>query len=101
MADQAEAVSRDTARPELVQAHPALGEGLLNFHHGPLACAVALGWGGVTIADLAIGFALREDGLLHMKPDERAPQLPVVTDVDGPRFERAWLEAVLRASSGS
>src|SRR5918992_3101967 len=101
MADQAEAVSRDVAPPELVQTHPRLREGLLNFHHGPLACAVALGWDGVTIADLAIGFELREDGLLHMKPDEAAPHFPVVADVDGPRFEDVWLEAVIRASSGS
>ena len=101
MADQAEAHARDNGRPELVRAHPALGEGLLNFHHGALACAVALGWDGVAITDLAIGFELREDGLVHMKQDETAPELPVVTAVEGPRFERVWLEAAIRASSGS
>jgi hypothetical protein len=48
-----------------------------------------------------MGFGLREDGLLLMKSVETAPELPVVTDVDGPRFEGVWLEAAIRASSGS
>ena len=101
MADQGEAHARDHERAALVEAHPALGDGLLNFQHDALACAVALGWDGVTVEEIALGFGLREDGLLLMKSVETAPELPVVTDVDGPRFEGVWLEAAIRASSGS
>ena len=63
-----------------------------------VACAVAAGWDGVTIRDLAVEL-VSEDGLLRMGERAGAPPLRVVTDVEAERFEDAWLDAVVRASA--
>jgi purine nucleosidase len=97
IADQGEAHARDLGRTELGRAYPSLPDDLLNFHYDPLASAVAAGWGGVTISDLSVSTELR-DGLLHMSINDGAPSLRVATDVDGPAFDVAWMDAVLRAS---
>jgi inosine-uridine nucleoside N-ribohydrolase len=76
MARQAEAYGVD--RREGLAAHnPKLPVDLLNFHHDPLAAAVAVGWDGVTI-----------DG--H-----------VVADVDGDAFSERWLQAIEHLHSAS
>ena len=98
IADQAELHARDNGRPELAAGYEGLPDDLLNFHYDPLACAVALGWDGVTIEELPCLLEVR-DGLLHMLRREGAPNLRVVTAVDAERFEEAWLDAVIRASS--
>ena len=69
MARQAEAYGVDR-RAGLADAHPKLPDDLLNFHHDPLAAAVAVGWDGVTIEGT------------------------VVTDVDGDAFSDRWLAAI-------
>jgi purine nucleosidase len=97
IANQGEAHARDLGRTELGRAYAALPDDLLNFQYDALACAVAAGWGGATVSDLSVMTALR-DGLLHMSVEPEAPSLRVVTDVDAPAFEAAWIEAVLRAS---
>jgi purine nucleosidase len=97
LADQGEAHARDQGRTALGRAFPALPDDLLNFQYDPLACAVAAGWDGVTVAELPVATTIRE-GLLHMAVERGAPMLRVATDVDAPAFESAWLEAVLRAS---
>ena len=97
IADQGEEHARDLRRTELGRAYRALPDDLLNFQYDPLACAVAAGWDGVTISDLAVATALRE-GLLHMSTEQDAPSLRVATGVDAPSFEAAWIDAVLRAS---
>lgn len=97
IADQAEMHARDNARTELGRAHPGLPDDLLNFHYDPLACAVALGWDGVTVAEVPCALELR-DGLLMMEQREGGHLLLVATGVDAERFEEAWLDAVLRAS---
>ena len=82
---------------ELPDAYPALPDDLLNFQYDPLACAVAAGWDGVTIQELPVELSW-EGLMLRMQEREGAPPLRLVTDVDGPRFETAWLDAVFRAS---
>ncbi len=69
MARQAEAYGVDR-RAGLADENPKLPDDLLNFHHDPLAAAVAVGWDGVTF-----------DG-------------NVVADVDGDAFSERWLEAI-------
>ena len=69
MARQAEAYAIDR-RAGLAVQHPKLPDDLLNFHHDPLACAIAVGWDGVTF-----------DG-------------NVVADVDGDAFSERWLQAI-------
>ncbi|MDQ3766710.1 MAG: nucleoside hydrolase [Actinomycetota bacterium] len=98
LADQGEMHARDNVHTELQQASSALPGDLLNFHYDPLACAVALGWDGVRIDEIGTDLDLRE-GRLWMKVAPDAPALRVVTEVDGPRFEEVWLEAVERASA--
>jgi inosine-uridine nucleoside N-ribohydrolase len=101
IADQAEAHARDNGREELGRAYDALPDDLLNLHYDPLACAVALRWDGVEIEDLPCALTLRPDGLLEMTPHAGSPALRTVTAVRGERFERAWLDAVVRASRGA
>jgi purine nucleosidase len=98
LADQGEAHARDNATTDLGRSWPGLPDDLLNFHHDPLACAVALGWDGVTVEEVPTQLEVR-DGRLRMTPREGAPALRVVTAVDGPAFEEAWLTAVERASA--
>jgi purine nucleosidase len=98
LADQGELHERDHHNRETARAYPALPDDLLNFQHDPLACAVALGWDGVTIEDIPTKLELREERL-WMTLDPGSSSLPVVTEVDGPRFEEEWLQAVQRASS--
>ena len=69
MARQAEAYGVDR-RAGLAEENPKLPDDLLNFHHDPLAAAVAVGWDGVTF-----------DG-------------NVVSDVDGDAFSERWLQAI-------
>jgi inosine-uridine nucleoside N-ribohydrolase len=97
LADQAEAHASDQRMTELPSAYPALPHDLLNFQYDPLACAVATGWDGVTIEDVPV--ELSWDGpMLRMQARRGALPLRIVTEVDAPRFEDAWLDAVIRAS---
>ena len=97
LADQGQAHARDQATTELGRSWPGLPDDLLNFHHDPLACAVALGWDGVTVEEVPTGLEVR-GGRLLMTRQAGARPLRVVTAVDGPAFEEAWLAAVERAS---
>lgn len=67
---------------------------ILNFQHDPLACAIALGWDhGVTIEELPLRFDIRA-GLLHERVDDAGKLTRVVTAIDGPAFNKLWLEMV-------
>ncbi len=70
-----------------------LPDDIINFQHDPLACAVALGWDGVTRRSLHVGTELR-DGWLHERVDEAGREMSVVTAVDGARFNDRWLNVV-------
>jgi purine nucleosidase len=99
LADQGMRHAQDNGRIELARDFPELPDDLLNFHYDPLACAVALGWDGVTITDIPTHLELRDDRLWMTRRDGE-PEVRVVTAVDGPRFEEAWLQAVERACGG-
>jgi purine nucleosidase len=96
LADQAEAHARDQGTLELGQAWPGLPDDLLNFQHDPLACAVALGWDGVTVEEVPVRLEAG-GGRLRMTEAAGGRPLRVVTAVDGPAFAEAWLAAVARA----
>jgi purine nucleosidase len=67
----------------------------LNFQHDPLACAVSLGWEGVTIQELPLAFEIK-DNLLCEAVNPNGKLTKLVTRVDGPRFNEFWLEVVTR-----
>lgn len=98
LADQGERHAVDNGRTQLPAAYPALPADLVNFQYDPLACAVAVGWSGVEIADMGVALSF-EDALLRMKLDGDAPPMRVVTDVDADAFSELWLAAIERASA--
>ena len=100
LADQAEMHGRDHNNLEFGRAHSALPDDLLNFQHDPLACAVAVGWQGVKIEGTSTRCELREERL-WMTHEEGQPPLRVVTEVDGPGFEEAWLQSVESVSAST
>src|SRR5262249_46833099 len=64
VARQAEAFARDERKEERYgRRYAGLPPDIINFQHDPLTCAVALGWGGVTVEPLPLTLAL-EDGWL-------------------------------------
>jgi purine nucleosidase len=78
MARQAAAYRDDEGKRALGLAHAGLPDDLANFHHDPLTVAVATGWPGVTVEQVAL------DG----RP------VDLVTGVDGPAFGEHWLSTV-------
>jgi purine nucleosidase len=99
IADQAERHARDNGRDRLPASFQGLPSDLLNFQYDPLACAVALRWGGVTVERLPCSFQREDDGLLRMEWREGGAALRTAVAVDAERFEREWLEAVCAASA--
>ncbi len=107
--------------PSLADDHSLLPDDLRNFHHDPLAVAVALGWPHGIVEKLRLRpvFEGERDEVLRFEPIEsparasgtlgdqiqvidvrERPERPreravrVVDDVDGPGFVEAWLEVV-------
>lgn len=99
IADQGEMHARDQHRVELGRSFEGLPDDLLNFHYDPLACAVALGWDGVTVELVPCAIERGDDGLLTMERRDGARALRTVTGVEGERFEAVWLDAVWAASA--
>ncbi|MCA1554073.1 MAG: nucleoside hydrolase, partial [Chloroflexi bacterium] len=93
LARQAEATDRIYHNQAMGKAHALLPNDLLNFHHDPLACAVALGWDGVTIEELPLRMEI-VDGypVLHVAHD--GTRYGVGTSVDAERFNQLWLDTV-------
>lgn len=67
--------------------------GLINFHHDPLACAVALGWEGATVTETPLRLEMRGEDLSTL-PDPAGRPTKVVTAVDGAGFNEFWLDLV-------
>ena len=99
IAGQAERHARDNGREKLPASFPSLRSDLLNFHYDPLACAVALGWDGITIETVPCSFEREGDGLLRMEVRDGGVPLRTAVAVAAERFERAWLDAVRVASA--
>ena len=75
---------------------------LANFHHDPLAAAVAAGWDGVTIEHTFLRTVVGEHGRLERAgPDDPgARRVELVVGVDGPAFAAHWLDTVTAGRVG-
>lgn len=91
--NQSTAYAGDRNMAALGRAHATLPDDLLNFHYDPVACAVALGWPGVTLKEERLRTVLEGD-VLRFQPDPEGRPRHTVSDVDGARFTEAWLTAV-------
>jgi len=98
LARQAEAYAADAGRLAL-RSFPAIADDHLNFHHDPLAAAVAAGWADVERSDLLLR-PVQEGGVLRFEAGEGGRPATVVTGVDADRFAEAWLAAVEAAAHG-
>ena len=69
---------------------------IINFHHDPLACAIALGWReGVSIETVPLKLETR-DGRLYEIPDSAGKLKPLVTKIDGRLFSDFWRTLICR-----
>ena len=98
IADQAEMHERDNGRLYLGRSYPELPDDLMNFHYDPLACAVALGWEGVQVAQIPTLLELTDERL-HTSERAGEATLDVVNAVDGPAFEEQWIRSIERVSA--
>jgi purine nucleosidase len=94
LARQASAYAHDQDRAVLAALHARVPGDLLNFHHDPLAAAVAAGWPGAPIVEERLRPELDQDGVLRFVVDPDGRPTGVVSDVDGDAFGEVWLEAV-------
>ncbi|MCX6021423.1 MAG: nucleoside hydrolase [Chloroflexi bacterium] len=98
LAQQAEACAVDERLDERYgQTCAGLPPDLINFQHDPLACAVALGWGGVTVETLPLALTV-EEGWLRMRVSDGGPVFRVVTGVDHAAFNALWVDTVTGGS---
>jgi inosine-uridine nucleoside N-ribohydrolase len=94
LAMQAEAANKEYSNEEKIgKTCKGLPSDILNFQHDPLACAVALGWNGVTIEEVPLKFEIK-DNILHEIIRPEGKKTRVVTKVDGEKFNEFWLKTV-------
>jgi purine nucleosidase len=94
IARQAAAFAEDSRNDEQYgRTCAGVPQDIINFQHDPLACAVALGWDGVTIEGVPVVFEVQGPRLCG-RIDAAGRARRVVTAVDGPRFNALWLEIV-------
>lgn len=93
LARQSDAFAHDRSMADLGRAHAGLPDDLVNFHWDPVACAVAVGWPGATVAEMRLRPVLTGD-VLRFQPDPEGRPVRVVVEVDGAGFTEAWLSAV-------
>jgi inosine-uridine nucleoside N-ribohydrolase len=96
LARQSATYGRDQGMAALGRAHPGLPDDLVNFHHDPVAAAVALGWPGVTVTDQQLA-PVQDGDLLRFQLDESSRAIRVAGDIDGDTFSAVWLAAVKAA----
>jgi purine nucleosidase len=96
LARQGEAHGHDFEMAQLGRLHAGLPDDLLNFHYDPVACAVALGWPGATVAETRL--QLVHDGeLARFRPG--TTEVKMLTELDSGGFTEYWLSAVEAAQS--
>jgi inosine-uridine nucleoside N-ribohydrolase len=102
MARQAAAYRDDEGKTTLARANPGLPDDLANFHHDPLAAAVAAGWDGVTIEHTILRTVVGEHARLERAgpEDPGARRVELVVGVDGAAFAAHWLDTVTTARVG-
>ncbi len=67
---------------------------IINFHHDPLACAIALGWSdGVEVAEVGVRSEVI-GGWMRQRAEPAGTRTRIVTAVDGERFNGEWLRLV-------
>jgi inosine-uridine nucleoside N-ribohydrolase len=94
LAMQAEATNKENSNEEKIgKTCKGLPDDILNFQHDPLACAVALGWNGVTIEEIPLKFEI-QDNLLHETIHPEGKKMRVVTRVESEKFNEFWLKTV-------
>ncbi|MBI4130853.1 nucleoside hydrolase [Candidatus Roizmanbacteria bacterium] len=99
IAKQAEAENDVSYNEErLGKVYQGLPADILNFQHDTLACAVALGWDGVTIEEVPLRFEIK-NGFLHEVIDVHGRKTRIVTKIDAERFNELWLNTVTREST--
>lgn len=97
LARQSKARRHDAGMATLGRAHPGLPDDLVNFHHDPVTCAVALGWSGATVEQMPL-LPVLENDILRFSPHEDGRLTKVTTDLDTAAFGNTWLDAVEAAS---
>lgn len=99
IADQSRAwgAERDYAR--LGREHPALPDDLVNFHHDPLAVAVAFGWPSATVERMRL-MPFIENGVMCFDRSSAGREIDVCTSVDAPAFTSTLIAALDRAQIG-
>lgn len=97
LARQAEAFAIDEQNESKYgEACPNLPHDIINFQHDPLACAIAMGWSdGVEIQELPLHIE-EKSGWLYERIDPSGKPVRVVTRVDGARFNRFWLNQIIK-----
>ena len=97
IAQQAEAFAVDERNEtRFGQTCDGLPDDIINFLHDPLACAVALGYrDGMEITEVPL-LLDEKDGFLQERIDHAGRKIRVVTKVDGPRFNRFWLDTLMK-----
>jgi inosine-uridine nucleoside N-ribohydrolase len=105
LARQAEVFAKDeNIEARYGQTCEGLPEDTINFQHDALACAIALGWNkDVEIAQVRLKSEIK-DGWLLQRVDDGGEPTRVVVRVNGDKFNRLWLDRVVRknmAASGA
>lgn len=92
---QAEVFARtENYAQKFAAVHARLPDDFINFHHDPLACAIALGWNeGVEIKDVSLRLEVR-DGWLYETPDPDGVPVRLVTQIDAQAFNEFWVRVV-------
>jgi len=91
--------ARVIARTENLQqkygaTSPNLPADFINFHHDPLACAIALGWrDGVVMETLPLKLEVRESYLYEVVDPSGKPTR-LVTQIDANAFNDFWVNTV-------
>ena len=94
MARQAASYRDDEDKAGLAATHDGLPDDLANFHHDPLAAAVAAGWDGVTVERRRLGTDPDDPCGRLEEVSQGGREVDLVTDVDGAAFAEHWLATV-------
>lgn len=93
LARQALAYCGDERKSALPVAYRGLPPDLLNFHHDPLTCAVAVGWPGARLRSVLITTHVDRE-ILSYAESQAGRMVNVVDGVDAALFTSTWLGAV-------